>query len=131
MSHLHFTATEEYKNRVIQLGEQPDRVFNVGAIGIDNIINMMLFSKEEFEQSIDFKLGKKNVLVTFHPVTLENRSSMSQFANLLEALGQMPELHSPSLLKTLEEMQKILSQYLMMWKLFGLTYERKNKLLQQ
>lgn len=59
MSHLHFTATEEYKNRVIQLGENPFRVFNVGGMGIENIKRLKLLSKDEFEKSIDFKLNKK------------------------------------------------------------------------
>src|SRR5690606_32805102 len=55
MSYLHFTSTEVYRKRVIQLGESPDRVFNVGAIGIDSIKNLKLLSKEDFEKSIDFK----------------------------------------------------------------------------
>ena len=71
MSHIHFTANEEYKNRVIQLGEQPDRVFNVGGLGIENISRLELLNRDAFEESINFKLNKKNILVTFHPVTLE------------------------------------------------------------
>ena len=59
MSHLHFTSTDEYRNRVIQLGEQPNRVFNVGGLGIDNINNINLLSRDEFEKSINFKLNKK------------------------------------------------------------------------
>ncbi|MCF6310126.1 MAG: UDP-N-acetylglucosamine 2-epimerase [Sulfurimonas sp.] len=89
MSHLHFTATDEYRNRVIQLGEQPDRVFNVGGLGIDNIKKLKLLSKEEFEKSIDFKLNKKNILVTFHPVTLENSTAKEQFAELLNAIDEL------------------------------------------
>ena len=91
MSHLHFTATEEYRNRVIQLGEQPERVFNVGATGIDNIIKLELLSKDAFEKSINFKMGKKNLLVTFHPVTLESGTAKEQFSNLLAALEQLDE----------------------------------------
>ena len=86
MSHLHFTATEDYRKRVVQLGEHPDRVFNVGATGIDNIKRLQLLSKREFEKSIEFKLAKKNLMVTFHPVTLERSTSKEQFKNLLEAL---------------------------------------------
>jgi GDP/UDP-N,N'-diacetylbacillosamine 2-epimerase (hydrolysing) len=93
MSHLHFTSTEEYRRRVIQLGEQPDRVFNVGALGIENINKLSLLSKTEFEKSIDFKLGKRNMLVTFHPVTLEHASAGEQFRNLLETLDGLPEWH--------------------------------------
>ena len=91
MSHLHFTATEEYKNRVIQLGEHPNRVFNVGGMGIENIKRLKLLSKEEFEKSIDFKLNKKNILVTFHPVTLENSTAKEQFQELLDAIDELEE----------------------------------------
>ena len=93
MSHLHFTSTEEYSNRVIQLGEQPERVFNVGALGIDNINRLTLMSFDEFELAINFKLGKKNLLVTFHPVTLEHSTSKEQFRNLLEVLVSLEDTH--------------------------------------
>lgn len=91
MSHLHFTATEEYRNRVIQLGEQPNMVFNVGAIGIDGIKNMKLLSQAEFEQAIGLKLNKKNLLVTFHPVTLENSTAKAQFEELLAAIDELED----------------------------------------
>ena len=91
MSHLHFTGTEEYKNRVIQLGEHPNRVFNVGGMGIENIKRLKLLTKEEFEKSIDFKLNKKNILVTFHPVTLENSTAKEQFQELLEAIDKLED----------------------------------------
>lgn len=89
MSHLHFTATDEYKNRVIQLGEHPSRVFNVGGMGIENIKRLQLLTKEEFEKSINFKLNKKNILVTFHPVTLENSTAKEQFQELLDAIDEL------------------------------------------
>ena len=89
MSHMHFTATEEYRKRVIQLGEQPERVFNVGAVGLDNLLRLNLLTKLEFEESIKFKLGKQNLLVTFHPVTLEKGTAKSQFANLLSVLDDL------------------------------------------
>jgi UDP-N-acetylglucosamine 2-epimerase (non-hydrolysing)/GDP/UDP-N,N'-diacetylbacillosamine 2-epimerase (hydrolysing) len=88
MSHLHFTSTGEYRNRVIQLGEQPDRVFNVGAIGIENIKNIPLMSKAELEESIGFEIGDKCLLVTYHPVTLEDSTAEEQCKNLLSALEQ-------------------------------------------
>jgi len=91
MSHIHFTATEQYKNRVIQLGENPSTVFNVGGLGIDNIKKLKLLDKEEFEKSIDFKLNKKNILVTFHPVTLESSTASEQFKNLLDAIDMLEE----------------------------------------
>lgn len=86
MSYLHFASTEAYRKRIIQLGEDPERVFNVGAIGLDSINTLELQSKEEFEKAIDFKLGEKNILITYHPVTLENNSSEKQFQEILNAL---------------------------------------------
>jgi GDP/UDP-N,N'-diacetylbacillosamine 2-epimerase (hydrolysing) len=86
LSYLHFTSTEEYRNRVIQLGEQPDRVFCVGAIGIENILHEKLMSKYELENSIYFKLDKPYAIITFHPVTLENSSSADQFQSLLNVI---------------------------------------------
>ncbi|AYJ77322.1 UDP-N-acetylglucosamine 2-epimerase [Aliarcobacter cryaerophilus] len=91
MSHLHFTATQEYKNRVIQLGEDPSRVFNVGGMGIENIKRLKLLSKDEFEKSIEFKLNSKNILVTFHPVTLENSTAKEQFQQLLDAIDELED----------------------------------------
>jgi GDP/UDP-N,N'-diacetylbacillosamine 2-epimerase (hydrolysing) len=91
MSHLHFVAAEEYRQRVIQLGEQPDRVFLVGGLGIDNIKHLQLLDRAELEASLDFKLGLKNLLITFHPVTLENQSSAQQMAELLAALENLGE----------------------------------------
>jgi len=89
MSHLHFTATDEYRNRVIQLGEHPTRVFNVGGLGIDNIKKLKLLNRDEFEKSIDFKLNKKNILITFHPVTLENTTAKEQFQILLDVVDEL------------------------------------------
>lgn len=93
MAHLHFTSTEIYRQRVIQLGEQPDRVFNVGAPGLDNIYRLPLLDKEQLEQALDFKFGKRNVLVTFHPVTLEAATATEQFAQLLLALDAFDDVH--------------------------------------
>ena len=93
MSHLHFTATEQYRNRVIQLGEAPERVFNVGGMGIENIKRLKLLDKEEFQRSIDFKLAEKNLLITFHPVTLEKSTARQQFIELLEALDELEDTH--------------------------------------
>lgn len=91
MSHLHFTSTEEYRKRVIQLGEQPDSVFNVGAIGVENITSVSLLSKEELERSIGFSLGEKSLLITYHPVTLENSTAEEQCRILLSVLDEFPE----------------------------------------
>lgn len=92
LSYLHFTSTEEYRRRVIQLGEQPDRVFCVGAIGIENLLKEKLLSKNELEESISFKLDKPYAVVTFHPVTMEGDSSPGQFQNLLDACSSCREM---------------------------------------
>ena len=91
MSHIHFAATNEYANRIIQLGEDPSRVFNVGGPGIENIKKLNLLNKDEFEKSINFKLAKKNILITFHPATLENSSAREQFNELLKALDELDD----------------------------------------
>ncbi|MGV8934734.1 MAG: UDP-N-acetylglucosamine 2-epimerase, partial [Gallionellaceae bacterium] len=86
-----FVAAEDYRRRVIQLGEQPDRVFQVGGLGIDAIKRIALMDRETLEASLDFKLGRKNLLITFHPVTLEGQSSTQQMGELLAALGQLED----------------------------------------
>ena len=93
MAHLHFVAAEEYRQRVIQLGEQPEKVFLVGGLGIDNIKRLKLLNRAELEESIDFKLGHKNLLITFHPVTLENSTATKQMAELLEVLAELKDTH--------------------------------------
>lgn len=93
MAQVHFTATETYRQRVIQLGEQPERVFNVGAPGLDTVLSTPLLHRQAFEAAIDFKLGKRNVLVTFHPVTLEQATAAEQFGGLLAALDYFADLH--------------------------------------
>ena len=91
MSHLHFVAAEEYRQRVIQLGEQPDRIFLVGGLGIDNIKRLKLLDREELEASLDFRLGSKNFLITFHPVTLESATASEQMVELLTALAELKD----------------------------------------
>ena len=91
MSHLHFVAAEEYRQRVIQLGEQPERVFLVGGLGIDNIKRLKLLDRAELEASIDFQLGAKSLLITFHPVTLETSTAEDQMAELLAALAELKD----------------------------------------
>jgi GDP/UDP-N,N'-diacetylbacillosamine 2-epimerase (hydrolysing) len=91
MSHLHFTSCEEYRNRVIQLGENPSFVFNVGSLSVENIEKTELLSKEDLENKLNFKFGEKNLLVTFHPVTLETNTSAGQFRELLAALSELKD----------------------------------------
>jgi GDP/UDP-N,N'-diacetylbacillosamine 2-epimerase (hydrolysing) len=90
MSYFHFTAADEYRKRVIQLGESPDRVFNVGALALDSIKGLHLLSKEALEKELHFTFSKRNLLVTFHPVTLE-RDSEIQFQTLLNVLDGLKE----------------------------------------
>jgi len=86
MAHLHFVAAEPYRRRVIQLGEQPASVFTVGGLGIDNVLKLDLLSREELEDALEFTFGSRNLLVTFHPVTLEKDASAAQMSELLAAL---------------------------------------------
>ena len=93
MSHLHFTATEEYRNRVIQLGEQPQTVYHVGALGVESALSLSLMSKEELEESLGFSFRFPTVMLTYHPVTLEDMTSEQQFKNVLEVIDNHKELH--------------------------------------
>lgn len=91
MSQLHFVAAEEYRRRVIQLGELPEHVFNVGGLGIDSILRLKLLSRNELEAALDFKLAPHNLLITFHPVTLEQSSSAKQMDELLASLTDLEQ----------------------------------------
>ena len=92
MSHLHFVAADPYKQRVIQLGENPNYVFNVGGLGIDNIKKLKLLSLKDLEKDLQFKFLKKNFIITFHPVTLENNSSEEQMIELLKSLDKFKDV---------------------------------------
>ncbi len=91
MSQLHFTATREYRRRVIQLGESPDRVFYVGALGVENIRKRTLLNKPELERQMDFAIEDRTVMVTFHPVTLEPGTAEEQFRAVLHVIEGEPE----------------------------------------
>jgi GDP/UDP-N,N'-diacetylbacillosamine 2-epimerase (hydrolysing) len=93
LSHLHFTATTAYRNRVIRMGEEPERVFMTGAMGMDNINRMHFLGREEFEKAIDFQLGPRNLLVTLHPETINPELAGNQAAELLNALTKLPDTH--------------------------------------
>ncbi len=88
-SHLHFVGNEVYRKRVIQLGEKPERVFNVGGLGVDAINDINLIPKNKLEKDLNIKFLKKNLLITFHPVTLEDGSSLKQISELLDALSNL------------------------------------------
>ncbi len=89
MSHLHFVAAEEYQRRVIQLGEKPQNVHLVGGLGIDSIKQLKLLDRVSLETELGFQFGKRNLLVTFHPVTLESATGSEQINQLLSALSQL------------------------------------------
>ena len=86
MAHIHFCSTDIYRKRIIQLGENPNNVFNVGALGVENINRLELLNKKDFEKTIGRSLGGKSAIITFHPVTLDKKPSKKHFSNLLEAL---------------------------------------------
>lgn len=92
MSQLHFASTEAYRKRIIQLGEQPDRVFYTGAVGVENVKRLPLMSKEEVEKEIDFKIDENTILVTYHPVTLGNRTAKDDIDDFIAALEERKDL---------------------------------------
>lgn len=92
MSHLHFTAAEEYRNRVIQLGEQPQNVYCVGALGVENAKAVSLLDRKTLEESIGLTFRTPTIMVTYHPVTLENQTAGEQFGNLLKVIDRHKEL---------------------------------------
>ncbi|EMO24140.1 UDP-N-acetyl-D-glucosamine 2-epimerase, UDP-hydrolysing [Leptospira santarosai str. HAI134] len=91
MSHFHFVATSEYRNRVIQLGEDPSNVFLVGGMGIDGVRKSNLLKKEELEFSLNIKFKRNNLLITFHPVTLEGATAKAQMTELLLSLETLSQ----------------------------------------
>lgn len=92
MSHLHFASTEAYRKRIIQLGEQPDHVFYTGAVGVENVKRLPLMSKEDIEKEIDFKIDENTILVTYHPVTLGNRTAKDDIDDFISALEERKDL---------------------------------------
>lgn len=91
LSHLHFTATQACANRVIQMGESPERVFTVGALGLDNIRSIELLPRAVLEDNLGVRFRQRNLLITFHPATLAGDSADTQFRELLTALDAFPE----------------------------------------
>ncbi len=91
MSQLHFVTTNDYKKRVIQLGEHPRNIFNVGALNVDSMKKVKVLKKSEVEKRIKISLQKKTILVTFHPITLEKETAENYFKNVIEALDDFRE----------------------------------------
>lgn len=92
MSYLHLASTEEYRRRIIQLGEDPKRVYNTGALGVENVLNVKCLSKKELSKELNFELDKPYGVVTFHPVTLENNSAIAQLNELLRVIHNHQEM---------------------------------------
>ena len=107
MSWWHCVATEEYRKRVIQLGEDPERVFNVGGLGVDKIKKTDLLSKKELQKEIGIKFSK-NFLITFHPVTMGTKSSKTQFKEILNALNKLEDINLILLCRMLIQMEELL-----------------------
>lgn len=93
MAYLHFASTEEYRNRIIQLGEDPKRVFNTGALGVENVLNVKTLSKKELSENLNFNLDKPYAVVTFHPVTMEKGSELVQLNELLKVIENHQEMN--------------------------------------
>lgn len=91
MSQIHFVAADVYRDRVIQLGENPSNVFVVGGLGVDNVKRLKLLTKDELETSLGFAFEKRNLLITFHPATLDKIEAGSQMSELLLALEGMSD----------------------------------------
>lgn len=92
MSHLHFTAAEPYRKRVIQLGEMPERVFNVGALGLDNLSRLELLNRSALEDVLNFRLNRGTVILcTYHPVTLSDDDASNALKELFESLDRLPD----------------------------------------
>jgi GDP/UDP-N,N'-diacetylbacillosamine 2-epimerase (hydrolysing) len=91
LSHIHFVANETYRKRLINMGENPQRVFNVGGTSVDNIKYCKLINKKKIQQNLNLKFKKKNFLVTYHPVTLNIKSSINEIQNLLKALSKFED----------------------------------------
>lgn len=91
MSHIHFVGAEEYRRRVVQLGEDPDRVFCVGGLGVDSVLRQPLIQRAELERELGIVFRSRNLLVTFHPATLDDGSPGDQMDELLAALADLEE----------------------------------------
>ncbi len=92
MAHIHFSATKDYKKRIVQLGENPKNVFNVGGLGVDAIKKCNLYTKKNIENKLNFKFKKKNILVTCHPETLNEKSSKRNFQEIINALNRLNDV---------------------------------------
>jgi GDP/UDP-N,N'-diacetylbacillosamine 2-epimerase (hydrolysing) len=93
MASLHFVAAREYRDRVVQLGESPNRVFHVGGLGVDSVVRIPLIPRDQLELALGIKFNAKNLLITFHPLTLDATASIEQLDGLLAALSELSDTH--------------------------------------
>jgi UDP-N-acetylglucosamine 2-epimerase (non-hydrolysing)/GDP/UDP-N,N'-diacetylbacillosamine 2-epimerase (hydrolysing) len=130
MSHIHFTSTEVYRKRVIQLGESPEKVFNVGAPGIDNVKSLALLDRKSLSDSLDFDVMGPFLVVTYHPVTLDKNGAINALNNLLSVLATYSELkfiitypnadtHGRSLIEVLQEFSRRYSDQVLLVQSLG------------
>lgn len=115
LSHLHFASTAEYRHRIIQLGESPEKVFEVGAIGIDNIRNMTLLNRHELSESIDLELSQPYFLVTYHPATVGSSDVSVEIDNLMSALLSVPDTQSIITMSNADVGGRLINQRLEYW----------------
>lgn len=92
MSYLHLVSTDEYRNRVIQLGEDPARVFNVGAVGVENALNLELLDREELAQELSLSVLPPYAVMTYHPVSLSDEDPLEKLEELLDAIVEFPQV---------------------------------------
>ena len=115
LSHIHFASTAEYRQRIIQLGECPDKVFEVGAIGVDNIKNMTLLNRNELSESIDLDLSRSYFLVTYHPATVGVSDVNTEVDNLIAALLAIPDTQSIITMSNADVGGRLINQRLEYW----------------
>lgn len=116
LSHIHFTSTEEYRQHVIQMGENPKNVYNVGAVGVDNIMKLPLWTKEQTQKSIDdFVIDDNTVLVTYHPVTMETGAAQEQINELMSAFDAIPQLRIVFTMPNSDTGNQIIAEKIQRW----------------
>jgi len=115
LSHLHFASTAEYRQRIIQLGENPEKVFEVGAIGIDNIRNLTLLNRHELSESVDLDLSQPYFLVTYHPATVGSSDVNVEIDNLMSALMSVPNTQSIITMSNADVGGRLINQRLEYW----------------
>ena len=115
LSHVHFASTAEYRQRIIQLGECPEKVFEVGAIGIDNIKNMNLLNRNELSESINLDLSQSYFLVTYHPATVGASDVNIEIDNLIAALLSVPDTQSIITMSNADVGGRLINQRLEYW----------------